>query len=85
MSIQYLVRSIWSNSRLKTVKLDASTTELGNAFQTAVITGCVIVERAPDVRSSTPTSSADRTPAPSTAHNTIQRFKLRAFARHSAG
>ena len=33
MSVQYLVRSTLSNSRLKTVKLDASTTELGNAFQ----------------------------------------------------
>ena len=33
MSIQYLVRSTWSNSRFKKVKLDASTTELGNAFQ----------------------------------------------------
>ena len=29
----HLVRSTLSNSRLKTVKLDASTTELGNAFQ----------------------------------------------------
>jgi len=37
MSIQYLVRSTLSNSRLKTVKLDASTTELGNAFQISQI------------------------------------------------
>jgi len=37
LTLQYLVRSTWSNSRLKTVKLDVSTTELGNAFQISQI------------------------------------------------
>ena len=32
MSIQYLVRSTWSNSRLKTVKQDASTTVYNSGY-----------------------------------------------------